>query len=457
MRRLIQSWAMYAAMAGALMAGAFGTPAWGGETGNESLLGTWQGKLIINPSTQLTLQFIVARDAQNKYAAVLNAPEEANLQNVAVNSFALTDGKVVFSVDEVNGKYDGTLKDKKITGKWKQNGSAFDLVLVPVVKAKIPAETVAQLDGPWNGVLSLPQLNKKLNIVLHFKADNASENGVSATIDCPDQALSGIPVDSVTLQNGTLHVKVLRPKMGYTGRLVGSQLVGNWNQDGDTPLTLNKGNFHFAGLAVEKSIREKINGDWYGRFSNGVGMSLKFKDDKNGSFDAFLDSPYEGRINVPINAISMNGSNITIRIDGVDATFSGSLTQNAIDGKFVVAGGQARNITFARGEYVPEAVHMPSELANKLVGTWVGKTANTYMILRFQLNAQGDLVALQDIPNRRLMSLPISDVTLKGEDLSLIVKGISAEFKGKVSKNEITGNWTMPSLQFPLTLGRSVN
>jgi hypothetical protein len=55
------------------------------------------------------------------------------------------------------------------------------------------------------------------------------------------------------------------------------------------------------------------------------------------------------------------------------------------------------------------------------------------------------------------MSLPISDVTLKGEDLSLIVKGISAEFKGKVSKNEITGNWTMPSLQFPLTLGRSVN
>ncbi|MFZ6658990.1 hypothetical protein [Undibacterium sp. TJN19] len=449
-----RNWAMYIAIFSALFLGFFSAFSQAAAPGNEALLGTWQGKLVINPSTSLTIQFIVNRNAQNKLSAVLNAPEEANLQNIAVNAFSLSGDKVSFVVDEVNGKYEGKLKDGKMTGKWKQNGSSFDLGLVPLVKKKIPAETVAYLNGPWNGVLSIPQTERKLNLVINFKADSAADSGMSATIDSPDQSVFGIAVESVSLQDGTLRVKVLRPEMSFAGKVEGNQLVGKWTQGGDAPLTFNKGKFQAAGLVVDKNIRDKLNGNWYGKFSNGIGIALKFKDNKPGNFTASLDSPYEGRKGVPITAISLDADKVSIRIDGVGATFNGTLTQDSINGKFS-AEGQDRNLNFSRGEYVPEVAHVPTDLAKKLLGKWEGKTANTYMILRFQLNDKGELIALQDIPNRQLFSLPVSDVTLKGENISLTVKGIAAEFKGKVSEQQISGDWTMPSLQFPLKLSRA--
>jgi hypothetical protein len=113
------------------------------------------------------------------------------------------------------------------------------------------------------------------------------------------------------------------------------------------------------------------------------------------------------------------------------------------------------DLTMARAEYVPEVMRVPAELASKLLGKWEGKTANTYMILRFKLNDKGELIALQDIPNRQLFGLPVSEVTLKGGALSLKVKGIAAEFKGRISDSQISGDWTMPSLQFPLKLNRA--
>jgi hypothetical protein len=458
MQGLLRNWVSYIAVFCALCLGVCSAQARGDQTGNDALLGTWQGKLVINPSTQLTVQFIVTRDAKNKYAAVLNAPDGASLQNVAVDAVGLNDGKVTFAVGEVSGSYEGILKGKKIAGKWTQNGSAFDLTLAQTVKATIPAETMAQLAGPWNGVLTIPKSKQKLNLVISFREDSTSDSGIGATIDSPDQAVMGVPATSVSLQGGILRFGLMRPKMSFKGKLVGGQLLGSWSwtHDENIPFTLKKGKLQTAGLGVDKSLREKLNGNWYGKYSNGIGMALRFKDEKNGTLSAFLDSPYEGRHDVPITAVSLNAGKLTLRMDGVEASFSGVLKPNAIDGKFFAA-GQGRSLTFARGEYVPEVVHIPTELSNKLIGKWSGKSANTTIVLRFQLNEQGNLIAVEDIPNLRLFSLPLSDFTLKGDDVSFVVKAIAAEFKGKVSKNKISGDWVMPSLQFPLIMNRADN
>src|ERR1035437_7238669 len=375
MYRPNRSWATCIAMFGAFLLILCSTLTYGAEQNNEALLGTWQGKLVINPSTRLTIQFIVNRNTQNKYSAVLNAPDEANLQNIAVSTFSLSGEKVTFIVDEVSGRYDGVLKDGKIVGKWKQNGTLFDLALTPYVKAKIPPETIANLNGPWNGVLSIPQTDRKLYLVINFKAASESESGIIATIDSPDQSAFGIPVDSVSLEDGNLRVKVLRPEMSFTGKIVGSQLVGKWTQGGDAPLTFNKGKYQTASLVLEKAVREQLDGNWYGKFSNGIGLALKFRENENGTLSASLDSPYEGRKGVPISAVKVDTNKISIRIDGVGATFEGVLAQDSINGKFS-AGGQSRNLVFARGEYAPEVVQVPTDLANKLIGKWIGKSAN---------------------------------------------------------------------------------
>lgn len=420
----------------------------------DALAGTWEGNLVINPSTKLDIQFIVSRGAANKLSAVLNAPAEANLQNVAVNAVTVSGDKVVFVVDEVNGRYEGVLKNGKIDGQWKQNGAAFDLALAPRVVQKIPDAMAGQLSGPWHGVLNIPQSDRKLNLVLNFKNDAQAESGMIATVDSPDQSAFGIPAESVSIKDGVLAVKVLRPVMSFAGKLEGGQLVGKWTQGGSAPLTFNKGKFQAAGLVVDKAVRERLAGNWYGKFGSGIGIAFKFKESKTGTLLATMDSPHEGRNGIPVSSVKLDGDKLTVKVDGVGAAFTGTLKPDAIAGRFS-AGGQGNNLTMTRSEYVPEVMRVPADLAGKLVGKWEGKTANTYMILRFKQNEKGELIALQDIPNRQLFGLPVSEVSMKNGALSLKVKGIAAEFKGKVTNNQISGDWTMPSLQFPLKLNRA--
>jgi len=450
-----RTWPMFRALFCAFFMGLFSSVSLAAAPASDALLGTWEGKLVINPSTKLDIQFIVSRNQQDKLTAVLNAPAEANLQNVAVNTVSQTGDKVVFAVDEVNGRYEGVLANRKLTGKWKQNGASFDLALKPYVAQKIPAALVAQLNGPWHGALSIPQTERKLNLVLNFKADGQAGSGMSATVDSPDQSAFGIPAESVSLKDGNVQVKVLRPVMSFEGKLEGGQLVGKWTQGGTAPLTFSKGKFEAAGLVVDKATRDRLEGNWYGKFGSGIGIAFRFKENKAGNLLATMDSPHEGRNGIPVSAVSLDGDKLTLRVDGVGATFTGTLKPDAISGRFA-AGGQGNDLNLERGEYVPEAVRVPADLASKLVGKWEGKTANTYMILRFKLNEKGELIALQDIPNRQLFGLPVSEVTMKDGALSLKVKGIAAEFKGRLSESQISGDWTMPSLQFPLKLNRAM-
>lgn len=448
-----RAWSQYRAFFLAFFLGLFSTTPLAAAPA-DALTGTWEGNLVINPSTKLDIQFIVSRGAANKLSAVLNAPAEANLQNVAVNAVTVSGDKVVFVVDEVNGRYEGVLKNGKIAGQWKQNGAAFDLALAPRVVQKIPDTMAGQLSGPWHGVLNIPQSDRKLNLVLNFKNDAQAESGMIATVDSPDQSAFGIPAESVSIKDGVLAVKVLRPVMSFAGKLEGGQLVGKWTQGGSAPLTFNKGKFQAAGLVVDKAVRERLEGNWYGKFGSGIGIAFKFKESKTGTLLATMDSPHEGRNGIPVSSLKLDGDKLTVKVDGVGAAFTGTLKPDAIAGRFS-AGGQGNNLTMTRSEYVPEVMRVPADLAGKLVGKWEGKTANTYMILRFKQNEKGELIALQDIPNRQLFGLPVSEVSMKNGALSLKVKGIAAEFKGRVSENQISGDWTMPSLQFPLKLNRA--
>ncbi len=125
MPALLWSFAQFALLF-LLLSGAPPATAVPAPAAGDALVGTWQGELSINASTHLTIQFIVNRSDAGKLSAVLNAPEQANLQNIAVSSVVTTDDRVVFVVDEVNGRYEGVLKNGRLTGQWKQNGAAFD-------------------------------------------------------------------------------------------------------------------------------------------------------------------------------------------------------------------------------------------------------------------------------------------------------------------------------------------
>jgi len=440
----------------AVLCGALAQGARGAEPGKEALLGIWQGDLVVTASTRVTVQFAVSRDAHtNTYAAVLNAPKDAELKDIPVTSVSVAGDKVVFVVDAVGGRYEGTLQERKITGKWQQNGGSFDLSLVPYVKSRIPAAAAANLQGPWHAVLSFPKAGVNIPIVVNFKVDPTAASGMSATVDSPDQGAFGIPAEDVSLEDGELSASWPRLKMGFSAKLEGNSIVGRWIQSGSVPLALSKGLYVAEGLDVAEPIRRQLGGDWYGEVAGGIGIALRFEQQPDGKLRGFLDSPYEGRRGIRLDRINVTGAKISLRASAAEITFSGTLTPASINGNLVVRGQDRGNVTLNRGDYVPQTLHVAADSAGPLLGQWTGKTVDkTDVVLRFQRGERGDLIASEDIPDRQLFSMPVTGLSFDGRVLKLTVRGIAAEFSGKLVNNEISGDWTLPNGRFPLRLTR---
>jgi len=441
----------------ALLYGALTQNARSAEPVKDALLGIWQGDLVVNQSTRVTVQFALSRDVHgNTYVGVLNAPKDAELKDIPVSSVSVTGDKVVFVVDAVGGRYEGTLQERKIAGKWQQNGGSFDLSLVPYVKSRIPATTAASLRGPWHAVLSFPKAGVKIPIVVNFKVDPSAASGMSATVDSPDQGAFGIPAEDVSLEDGELSVSWPRQKMSLSAKLDGNNnIVGRWIQSGSVPLALTRGQYLAEGLDVAEPVRRQLSGDWYGEVAGGIGVALRFEQQPDGKLSGFLDSPYEGRRGIRLDRINVAGARISLRASAAEITFSGTLTTTAINGNLVVSGQDRGNVTLKRGDYVPQPLHFAADSAVPLLGQWTGKTVDkTDVVLRFQRGERGDLIASEDIPDRQLFSMPVTGFAFDGRVVKLTVRGIAAEFSGKLVNNEISGDWTLPNGRFPLRLTR---
>lgn len=87
-----------------------------------------------------------------------------------------------------------------------------------------------EITGSWKGAIYVG--NDHLNLVLHIKAQS---NGLTATLDSPDQMALGIPIDSVHFTNDTLVLKLPALQAGYQGILINkNKIEGRWTQAGMT-------------------------------------------------------------------------------------------------------------------------------------------------------------------------------------------------------------------------------
>ena len=104
---------------------------------------------------------------------------------------------------------------------------AFTLLLVAarVLAAPMAAPVVA---GDWNGALSTG--NGSLRVVLHVS--QGSDGQLSATVDSPDQGVTGIPVSSISFKDMTVHLEIEKFGAAFDGTMNhdGSEISGTWKQ-----------------------------------------------------------------------------------------------------------------------------------------------------------------------------------------------------------------------------------
>ncbi|HEY6251287.1 MAG TPA: CocE/NonD family hydrolase [Candidatus Angelobacter sp.] len=102
-----------------------------------------------------------------------------------------------------------------------------------------PAQSAAGVVGEWNGTLDAN--GTKLRLVL--KVSKGTEGKVSATIDSPDQNVTGIPVSSVDQTGDEVKLELSGIAASFQGKMnaAGSEITGDWKQGGASlPLVLKR-------------------------------------------------------------------------------------------------------------------------------------------------------------------------------------------------------------------------
>ncbi len=113
-------------------------------------------------------------------------------------------------------------------------GSAFF-----IVSAQEQVTSASGIEGIWEGKLKVP--GTELRIV--FKISKNPDGTLTATLDSPDQGVTGIPVEEVIFKDNTLRLEVKSAGGVYEGKVSQDFLVieGEWKQSGQTlPLTVKR-------------------------------------------------------------------------------------------------------------------------------------------------------------------------------------------------------------------------
>lgn len=204
----------------------------------QDIAGDWQGTLSAN-GAELRLVLHITKSDNGALKATLDSVDQ-NANGIPVSSISLKDSKLSLSVDAVHGSYEGKVAadGNTISGTWSQGQPLaldFKRATAPVKTEHEPAKP-SDIDGTWMGSLDTGTI--KLRIVLHIVN---TEDGLTATLDSPDQGAKGLPVTSVTRDGAALKMEAKQLGGVFEGKIAAdrSLIEGTWTQGGaNLPLVL---------------------------------------------------------------------------------------------------------------------------------------------------------------------------------------------------------------------------
>jgi dienelactone hydrolase len=204
-------------------------------------LGDWQGTLKAG-GAELRLVLHVAKGADGALKATLDSIDQPGANGIPVTSISVKDSKLDFTSASIHGSYEGTFTadGSAIHGVWTQAQPLpldFKRVAPKVQTETKPAEP-SDIDGAWVGKLNVGAMN--LRIVMHF---TSTADGLTATMDSPDQGAKGMPVTSVTRNGSSILVEMKQIAGKFEGKISSdlNSIDGTWTQGPNSfPLVLSR-------------------------------------------------------------------------------------------------------------------------------------------------------------------------------------------------------------------------
>jgi uncharacterized protein len=207
----------------------------------QDLAGDWQGTLSAG-GAELRLVLHVGKNDNGGLRATLDSIDQPGANNIPVTSITFKDSKLSLVIDAVHGTYEGTFSSdgKTIKGTWTQGQPlplVFQRAASPIKTEHKPAK-LSDIDGTWMGSLDTGAI--KLRVVFHIVN---TEDGLTATMDSPDQGANGLPTTSVTRDDTSLKIEAKQIGGSFSGKIAAdlSSIDGTWTQGGGSlPLVLRR-------------------------------------------------------------------------------------------------------------------------------------------------------------------------------------------------------------------------
>jgi uncharacterized protein len=213
--------------------------------------GRWEGSVDLQ---FMKLGIIVgfSQKADGIWTGTITIPSQG-LKDSTLGNISISSSAVSFAMPGVPGEpiYKAKLSEDKqvISGELTQSGRTFPFKLEHRTEAESAARQIYRatpekglpgqgVEGYWQGTIDL---SSGARLVLKIR--KASDESLAAQVDSPDQSLSDLLVDSITLKDQSLHFEMKRLKASYEGKLSqdGSEISGQWEQQGiQLPLTFKR-------------------------------------------------------------------------------------------------------------------------------------------------------------------------------------------------------------------------
>ncbi|MGD0858566.1 MAG: alpha/beta fold hydrolase [Terracidiphilus sp.] len=208
-----------------------------------------------------------------------------------------------------------------------------------------------------------------------------------------------------------------------------------------------------AALALSPIFRAQaqIAGDWEGTLSAG-GVQLRtvlhISAAKDGTLTATMDSVDQGADGIPVSAVTLKDSKLTLILETIHGRYEGTVNKDAteIDGTWSQGTPLALNLKRAAA---------PSDIDGKWLGTLDAGAVKLRLVLRI-FNASDGLAASLQSPDQGPGWIPATSIKRAGSSLNFTIDSLGVVFDGKIGAdlNSIDGTFTQMGNPLPLALKR---
>ena len=311
----------------------------------DQLAGDWTG--VLNAGGQnFRVAWHVAKAADGSVTSTFDNLDEGTF-GIKIKSIVLNGSDITLSVDDVihpngqdvrvRGTFAGrTSKDfNEVTGTWTQTepeASSADIILKRAQPAA-PAVSAPTIAGDWKGTLVAG--GAEIRLAFHFA--KGKDGILTGTLDSVDQGHNGIPLTSVTLDDGRLSIVIesVRATYGANVNADASAITGIFSQGTPIHLTLARGTFP---LPPKPAAPTEIDGTWQGTIDLGatkLRILYKIENTEDG-LTAKMQSPDQNPAWTSAYLFTRNGSSIVIPIKVNGSIYEAKLSSDlsSMDGTF---------------------------------------------------------------------------------------------------------------------------